>query len=248
MNLFSKPKVRVIQSSQPHEEEIAEWGRQNGYDISCDADDWLDVVPEFAGRLCYLSFNNRRPAAEGKTQNETYLDHILEVAHGSVLEHSSVTYLIEDVSRNMTHELVRHRIASFSQLSQRYVFHTEELGFLLPPESDHESFLPVARDSLLNYNRKLRSLLDRGIERKTAQGYARHYLLGCAGTKIVLTLNMRSLLNFLFLRSSPFAELEIRQLACAIHALLPNTNILKHITVEYDAAGNVIGLTGVKRV
>lgn len=85
-----------------------------------------DALPEFAGRVCYMSFDSGRPTAE-------YLKHILEVGHGSVLEHSNVTFAITGVSRSLTHELVRHRSGfAYSQLSQRFV-NEENVAFVIPP-------------------------------------------------------------------------------------------------------------------
>src|SRR5260370_5779650 len=77
------------------------------------AEHWTEV----AGRVCYMSFAKPRPGG-----NKVYLDHILEVGHGSVLEHAVWNFVITGVSRTLTHELVRHRAGwAYSQLSQRYV-------------------------------------------------------------------------------------------------------------------------------
>lgn len=75
------------------------------------------VLIEVAGRLCYMSFAKPRPGG-----NKAYLSHILEVGHGSVLEHGIYNFIITNISRTCTHELVRHRAGfGYSQLSQRYV-------------------------------------------------------------------------------------------------------------------------------
>lgn len=76
------------------------------------------ALAEFAGRACYQSWNKPNPAT---STNAGYLRHILEVGHLSVLEHGTVTFYLTGVSRSFTHELVRHRHFSYSQLSQRYV-------------------------------------------------------------------------------------------------------------------------------
>ena len=86
-----------------------------------------DALPELAGRLCYMSYGSPRPGG-----NEAYLKHILEVGHESVLEHSNFSFIITGVSRSLTHELVRHRHLSPSQLSQRYVDESD-VSFVLPP-------------------------------------------------------------------------------------------------------------------
>ena len=73
---------------------------------------------EFAGRLCYESFDLPNPDT---ATNEGYVRNIISLGHESVLEHVSVTFYVEGVSRNLTHELIRHRHLSFSELSQRFV-------------------------------------------------------------------------------------------------------------------------------
>ena len=76
------------------------------------------ALAEFAGRACYQSWKKPNPAT---ATNAGYLRHILEVGHLSVLEHGSVTFYLSGISRSLTHELIRHRHFSYSQLSQRYV-------------------------------------------------------------------------------------------------------------------------------
>ena len=76
------------------------------------------ALAEFAGRACYQSWDKPNPRT---ATNAGYLRHILEVGHLSVLEHGSVTFYLTGISRSLTHELIRHRHFSYSQLSQRYV-------------------------------------------------------------------------------------------------------------------------------
>src|SRR3954466_15804625 len=76
------------------------------------------ALAEFAGRACYQSWSKPIPAT---ATNAGYLDHILQVGHLSVLEHSTATFYITGISRSVTHELIRHRHFSYSQLSQRFV-------------------------------------------------------------------------------------------------------------------------------
>lgn len=89
----------------------------------------IQCVPEFGGRACYQSFH--RPGEKTRT-NKGYLANILEQKHESVLEHASVSFYVTGVSRALTHELVRHRHHSYSQLSQRYV-PTDNIRFVVPP-------------------------------------------------------------------------------------------------------------------
>src|SRR6201991_1368205 len=103
------PQVKLIAWTQFEAPEEVPW--------STDADGG-QALAEFAGRACYQSWNKPNPAT---ATNATYLKHILEVGHLSVLEHGTVTFYISGISRSLTHELIRHRHFSYSQLSQRYV-------------------------------------------------------------------------------------------------------------------------------
>lgn len=87
-----------------------------------------DMVPEIAGRICYMSFGDK-----AGRKGPDYLNHILSVGHGSVLEHANYGVILEGISRSLSHELVRHRAGcAYSQLSQRYV-DTEDMGLVIHP-------------------------------------------------------------------------------------------------------------------
>src|SRR6516165_10208675 len=90
---------------------------EHGVAWQTDTEVAAEHLAEVAGRVCYMSFAKPRPGG-----NATYLEHILEVGHGSVLEHAVWSFVFTGVSRTLTHELVRHRAGwAYSQLSQRYV-------------------------------------------------------------------------------------------------------------------------------
>lgn len=197
-----------------------------------------EVVSEFAGRLCYLSFGEDagleggHRTISGRTTNESYLSNILKVKHGSVLEHAVWTLLLEGVSRSLTHELVRHRAGfGFSQLSQRYVDESE-IGFVLPPEIEEDSegfgIWSGACEAALSAYRDLLGLVteqvgDEGpatMRKKRARQAARAVLPNCAETKIVVTGNARAWRHFVEMRGSPSADVEIRRLAVAVLRLL----------------------------
>lgn len=98
-----------------------------------DTDIAAQKLVEVAGRTCYMSFAKPRPGG-----NHAYIEHILEVGHGSVLEHAVFNIIIEGVSRSFTHELVRHRAGmGYSQLSQRYV-DEKDCKFVVPPALESE--------------------------------------------------------------------------------------------------------------
>lgn len=189
-----------------------------------------DGKPHFSGN-CYLSFGEDagleggHKSIPGRTTNESYLGNILRTKHGSVLEHAVWTFLIEGVSRSLTHELIRHRAGmGYSQLSQRYVDEST-IGFVLPPEieegtSEYEMWLGACELSLEAYQRLLEELTDKvgndgpaTMRKKRARQAARSVLPNSAETKIVVTGNARALRHFCEMRGSGSADLEIRRLA-----------------------------------
>src|SRR5947207_4322996 len=124
---------------------------------------------EFAGRACYQSWKKPNPAT---ATNAGYLKHILEVGHLSVLEHGTVSFYITGVSRSLTHELIRHRHFSYSQLSQRYV--PERDAAMVEPDviagdpELHELFTEAAAASVTAYEALLEGLQKRCADVPTA--------------------------------------------------------------------------------
>ncbi len=118
MKIIRRPTVYLVGRQSIDQGEIDRF--LDDHDVggwTTDAGSPGEVLPEVAGRLCYMSFKKPRPGG-----NSAYLGHIKEVGHGSVLEHSVWNFIITGVSRSFTHELVRHRAGfGYSQLSQRYV-------------------------------------------------------------------------------------------------------------------------------
>jgi thymidylate synthase (FAD) len=179
-------------------------------------------LAEFAGRLCYMSQKN--PA--GRDTRE-YLENIKRQRHGSVLEHASYSLLIEGVSRALSHELVRHRTASYSQLSQRYVDESEA-NFVVPPailgdpslETAWRSEMERAQAAYVALVAELMTryawVTDRVHRRKMAREAARGVLPNSTETKIVVTANARAWRTMLELRAGEGADLEIRRLALLI--------------------------------
>lgn len=173
-----------------------------------------DLLAEFAGRSCYQSWDN--PSGR---DNRSYLANIIEQQHFSVLEHASATFYIEGVSRSLTHELIRHRHLSFSQLSQRFVDESARNNeYVIPPayagDEDAQGILESAVDSGLDaYEALVRIGQDRGLTRKQAREAARAVLPNATETKIVVTGNHRAWREFLHKRRTPHADVEIQLLA-----------------------------------
>lgn len=136
--------------------------------------------------------------------------------HTSTIEHVSFTFAIEGVSRVLTHELVRHRVASYSHQSQRYVS-AENFQYIVPPTvRSKKNTLKIYQDIVAKDQKIYNQLLELGIPKEDA----RFVLPNAAETKIVVTMNARSLFNFLQRRMCNRAQWEIRTLAYKMHALL----------------------------
>lgn len=181
------------------------------------------ALAEFAGRACYQSWSKPNPAT---ATNAGYLRHILEVGHLSVLEHGTVSMYLTGVSRSLTHELVRHRHFSYSQLSQRYVPEHEaemvEPAVIAEDPELHALFLASTEAALTAYRQLLEGLEQRfadgpqaTLRRKQARQAARAVLPNATETRIVVTGNYRAWRHFVAMRASEHADVEIRALAVA---------------------------------
>ena len=174
-----------------------------------------------AARLCYAPVG----AAElletmGESAVQRVLKTIISSGHTSALEHASFTFAIDGVSRALTHQLVRHRLASYNQQSQRYVSYAEEPEFIVPPSVAND---PVALKRFKAANvaafEGYRALIDAG----TPPEDARYLLPNAMETKIVVTMNVRELLHFFELRCCKRAQWEIRDLSLAMLDLVEPT-------------------------
>ena len=179
------------------------------------------ALAEFAGRACYQSWKKPNPST---ATNAGYLRHILEVGHLSVLEHGTVTFYFTGVSRSFTHELIRHRHFSYSQLSQRYVPErdaamVEPAAIAADPEL-HKRFVEATEASVRAYTELLEGLERRfadvgnaTLRRKQARQAARAVLPNATETRIVVTGNYRAWRHFIAMRATEHADVEIRELA-----------------------------------
>jgi len=136
------------------------------------------------------------------------IEHVIKLGHTSTLEHASFTFGVEDVSRALTHQLVRHRIASYSQQSQRYV-NMDEPTYVVPDtcvtKEQEDEFLVSMKEAWVHYD----NLRKMGLNKEDA----RFVLPNACTTKIVITMNARALRNFFSLRCTKHAQWEIRKLA-----------------------------------
>lgn len=151
-----------------------------------------------AARLCYSAVG----AADliesmSDEQVEKILKIILAGGHSSALEHASYTFAVEGVSRALTHQLVRHRLASYNQQSQRYVQVKDGLNFVKPQSvKDNAEASEVFDAAIKNCEEAYEKLVEAGVPKEDA----RFILPNAAETKIVITMNIRELLHFFSLR------------------------------------------------
>jgi thymidylate synthase (FAD) len=199
----------------------------NGTQWQTDADGG-QALAEFAGRACYQAWNKPNPST---ATNAGYLRHILEVGHLSVIEHASATFYITGASRSLTHELIRHRHFSFSQLSQRYVPSGDaamvEPDVIAADPDLHRIFAAATDSSVAAYRELLAGLEARlasggaspttsaTVRRKQARQAARSVLPNATETRIVVTGNYRAWRHFITVRATEPADVEIRELAVA---------------------------------
>lgn len=137
------------------------------------------------------------------------LQGIVRAGHGSVLEHCCFTFSIEGISRACSHQLVRHRIASYSQQSQRYV-NGNKFSCVIPPEIEKNENL---KSAFFNHIKASMEFYEAMVSNGVKKEDARYLLPNAITTNIVVTMNARELLHFIELRTSPRAQWEIRELA-----------------------------------
>ena len=223
VRVFREPVVYLLGRQILDEAQLEAFLKDHEVAWESDAGTAAEYLVETAGRVCYMSFARPRPGG-----NAAYVGHLLEVGHGSVLEHAVWNFLITGVSRSLTHELVRHRAGfSYSQLSQRYV--DESVAEYVEPDviaedpelhalwletiqRTHQAYLILAE----KLQRKFADEPDRTQRRKLARQAARSVLPNATETKIFVTANARALRHFIEMRASRQAEVEIRKLAVQV--------------------------------
>jgi thymidylate synthase (FAD) len=169
-----------------------------------------EQVVAAAARLCYSDSSIEHLLEQAPGQVDRLLQKILDLGHFSVLEHASFTFGIEGVSRACSHQLVRHRVASFSQQSQRYVSHDQAFEAVTPDSVREQQPLAERFDAHMQASHELyRDLLAAGLPAEDA----RFVLPNAVATKLVMTMNARELRHFFVLRCCRRAQWEIRAMA-----------------------------------
>lgn len=174
-----------------------------------------------AARLCYAPVGAKELMETMPPERvASVLTTIMASGHFSTLEHASYTFAVDGVSRALTHQLVRHRLASFNQQSQRYVKFREGIP-LVKPESiaENEEANAVFDEAMEATSKAYADLVELGVPAEDA----RFVLPNAVETKIVITMNVRELLHFFEVRCCKRAQWEIRELALKMLELVRPT-------------------------
>ena len=172
-----------------------------------------------AAKLCYspADINSLKSKIESKDQM-SFVEKLVKMGHMTPIEHPSFTFAIEGISRACSHQLVRHRLASYSQQSQRYVSEKAGFDYVIPPtirEDDElkKVFTSFMEEAQKAYNIMVEKLNGKGIKGESANQDARFVLPNAAETKIMVSMNARELLHFFRQRCCYRAQWEIRGMA-----------------------------------
>lgn len=193
-----------------------------------------DAIVAAAAKLCYSPVGVEE-ISKKLTDEEVakFVSNLVSMGHESPIEHVTFTFGIEGISRSCSHQIVRHRIASFSQQSQRYV-KLDQFEYIIPPEIERNEeakkiFIESMNKCQEDYDKLVeilfakhyQELLDKGVSEKKAKSQAekmsiedaRYVFPNACETKMVFTINARSLYNFFHHRCCERAQWEIRELA-----------------------------------
>jgi thymidylate synthase (FAD) len=180
----------------------------------------METLIASAAKLCYSNSNIDDIYEHNKsnpTDNAEFINKLIDMGHESPLEHATITFGIENVSRALLAQITRHRIATFSVQSQRYVKNTKK-EYYTPEEITNNKLAKYIYDECVTncfdkYNDIVNLLIKDGLTEKEAIEKARCVLPNAALTKLLMTMNIRSLHNFFKLRICKRAQKEIRDLA-----------------------------------
>jgi thymidylate synthase (FAD) len=227
IRILSEPTVYLVGRQVVDDAVLDRFLADHGVSWQTDTEVAGEELVEISGRLCYMSFARPRPGG-----NRAYVHHILEVGHGSVLEHAVWNLVFTGVSRTLTHELIRHRAGmGYSQLSQRYV--DESVAEYVEPDciaddpqlhalwveavgQAHRAYVQLVE----GLNDRFKDESDKTLRRKLARQAARSVLPNATETKIFVTANARALRHFIEMRGNRHAEVEIRKLAVQVLRLM----------------------------
>lgn len=181
-----------------------------------------EEVVALGARLCYSKARVDDLLEKVSQRDQTDFVHkIMDMGHDSVLEHASFTFAIEGVSRTLLAQITRHRVASFSVQSQRYVSYEKGFGYIVPPKIE-----ALGEEAVAEFERQMDTMHQWYIQWQEKLGAgeggnedARFVLPGACETRMMVTMNVRELRHFFSLRMCSRAQWEIRSLANEMHRL-----------------------------
>jgi thymidylate synthase (FAD) len=222
---LTEPNYYIVSLGEGFHKEFYKFLEDNKIKWRPDANiSYLENLYEFAGRLCYESwkvdgeFTNKN-LTKVREGNKEYLENILKVNHGSVLEHGNIVILFNNVSRVFTHELVRHRVGTaMSQTSGRYVRNDDIKIWIPEPFVSDADAMEKIKENILQTENLVKYLTDRFKidemknfkEKKEITSSLRRFTPNGMSNNILFSFNGRSLKHVLNLRTSEGAELEMR--------------------------------------
>ncbi len=182
----------------------------------------MQELVALGARLCYsrADVDTLQKRIEEKDQS-AFIKRLMDMGHDSVMEHASFTFAVEGVSRILLAQLTRHRIASFSVQSQRYVSYAGGFSYIIPPR-----IRELGKEAVMEYEKQM-ALMQKwyeGWQEKLGTGEqgnedARFVLPGACETRLIMTMNVRELHHFFALRMCSRAQWEIRAMAREMHRL-----------------------------
>ena len=179
-----------------------------------------EEIIALGAKLCYskATVGDLLTKVEAKDQT-AFIDRLLHMGHESVFEHAVFTFGVEGVSRVLLAQLTRHRLASFSVQSQRYVSYENGFGYIIPPRIE-----ALGEDAVAEYHRQMTQMQEwyQGWQKRLETGEdgnedARFVLPSACETRVLMTMNVRELRHFFSLRMCNRAQWEIRAMAKEMH-------------------------------
>lgn len=251
--LIDRPEVFLISAPTLDWDEIRRYLKKVGERTDTTPEEWADRVQtdlgvsdgealvEFGGKLCYRSWvPEANPNVTKVTEDTTaYLGNILKQGHGSVLEHANYSYILDDVSRVFTHEIVRHRVGvAISQESMRYVRLTD-IPFWIPEWARNDSAFMANASIMLEQLENFQHWMTKHFElenddvpfseKKHKTSFMRRFAPDGVATGMLWTVNIRAIRHIVYMRTSLGAEEEARLILddVADHALRVTPNLMQ---------------------
>ncbi len=224
--IIREPEIYIVGRQTLDREAIDRFLGDQGLSWETDTEVGGEQMVEAGGRICYMSFG------KGRKTNREYIQNLISMKHGSVLEHATWDFIITGVSRSFTHELVRHRAGwGYSQLSQRYVDESTanfvEPEIIARDERLHGLWLKAVSTAHQAYRELVEGLMEampdvenKTERRKRVREAARSVLPNATETMIFCSANARALRHFIELRGAEGAEAEIRRVALKLLRLM----------------------------